>query len=70
MLSGGQVCDVKGYEPVMDQLGPQPRVLLADKGYDADFILADLRPEASSPSSRPSETARPSPSSTATATAC
>jgi hypothetical protein len=26
----------------MDQPGPQPRVLLADKGYDADFILADL----------------------------
>jgi len=33
---------VKGYAPVMDQTGPQPRVLLADKGYDADFILADL----------------------------
>ena len=28
--------------PVMDEPGPQPRVLLADKGYDADFILADL----------------------------
>ncbi len=26
----------------MDQPGPLPRVLLADKGYDADFILADL----------------------------
>ena len=26
----------------MDQPGPRPRVLLADKGYDADFILADL----------------------------
>jgi len=33
---------VKGYAPVMDQPGPKPRVLLADKGYDADFILADL----------------------------
>ena len=41
-LSGGQVSDVKGYGPVMDQPGPTPRVLLADKGYDADFILADL----------------------------
>ena len=41
-LSGGQVSDVKGYAPVMDEPGPQPRVLLADKGYDADFILADL----------------------------
>jgi transposase len=34
---------MKGYGPVMDEPGPQPRVLLADKGYDADFILADLK---------------------------
>ncbi len=33
---------MKGYTPVMDQPGPKPCVLLADKGYDADFILADL----------------------------
>ncbi len=33
---------MKGYVPIMDQPGPRPRVLLADKGYDADFILADL----------------------------
>lgn len=33
---------MKGYAPVMNQPGPKPRVLLADKGYDADFILADL----------------------------
>jgi transposase len=26
----------------MDQPGPRPRVVFADKGYDADFILADL----------------------------
>lgn len=26
----------------MDQPGPAPCVLLADKGYDADFIRADL----------------------------
>ena len=33
---------MKGYAPVMDQPGPVPRVLLADKGYDADFIRRDL----------------------------
>ena len=33
---------MKGYAPVMDEPGPRPSVLLADKGYDADFILADL----------------------------
>jgi transposase len=41
-LSGGQVSDVKGYAPVMDERGPTPRVLLADKLYDADFIRDDL----------------------------
>lgn len=33
---------MKGNAPVMDQPGPKPCVLLADKGYDGDFILADL----------------------------
>ena len=33
---------MKGYAPVMNQPGPKPRVLLADKGYDADAIRADL----------------------------
>lgn len=33
---------MKAYAPIMDQPGPRPHVLLADKGYDADFILADL----------------------------
>ena len=33
---------MKGYGPVRDQPGPQPCVLLADKGYDADFIRNDL----------------------------
>ena len=27
---------------VMDADGPAPKVLLADKGYDADFIRADM----------------------------
>ena len=33
---------MKGYAPVMAQPGPRPCVLLADKGYDADFIRQDL----------------------------
>jgi transposase len=37
-LSGGEVSDFKGYLPVIDAEGPTPKVLLADKGYDADFI--------------------------------
>jgi len=42
-LTGGQVSDFKGYRPVMDADGPAPKVLLADKGYDADFIRQDMQ---------------------------
>jgi len=42
ILTGGEVSDVKGYGPVMAEPGPEPRVLMGDKGYDADAILADL----------------------------
>ena len=40
--TGGQVSHVKGNAPVMAEPGAQPKVLLADKGYDADAILGDL----------------------------
>jgi hypothetical protein len=42
VLTGGEVLDVKSYAPVMTEPGPEPKVLLGDKGYDADAILADL----------------------------
>ncbi len=42
VLTGGQVNDVKGYAPVMAEPGPVPKLLLGDKGYDADAILTDL----------------------------
>lgn len=29
--------------PIMDAEGPAPKVLLADKGYDADFIRYDMQ---------------------------
>ena len=41
-LTGGEVADFKGYLPVMNADGPAPKVLLADKGYDADFIRKDM----------------------------
>ena len=28
--------------PIIDADGPAPKVLLADKGYDADFIRQDM----------------------------
>jgi hypothetical protein len=33
VLSTGEASDAKGYEPLMDEPGPAPKVLLADKGY-------------------------------------
>ncbi len=42
VLTGGEVSDVKGDAPVMAEPGPEPKVLLGDKGYDADAILTDL----------------------------
>ena len=41
-LTGGEVSDYKGYLPIMNADGPAPKVLLADKGYDADFIREDM----------------------------
>lgn len=41
-LTGGEVSDFKGYLPIMNADGPSPKVLLADKGYDADFIREDM----------------------------
>ena len=41
-LTGGEASDFKGYLPVMDADGPAPKVLLADKGYDADWFRAAL----------------------------
>ena len=40
--TGGETSDYKGYLPIMNADGPAPRVLLADKGYDADFIREDM----------------------------
>ena len=34
---------MKGYGPLMDQPGPGPKVMLADKGYDSDAIRQDLK---------------------------
>ena len=46
VLTGGEVSDVKGYAPLMAEPGPQPKVMLGDKGYDADLILNDLKSKA------------------------
>ena len=41
-ISGGEVSDYKGYDLVIAADGPKPKVLLADRGYDSDFIREDM----------------------------
>jgi transposase len=41
-LSSGETSDFKCYEPLMDEPGSEPKVMIADKGYDSDAIRDDL----------------------------
>ena len=40
--AGSEVSDCKGYLPIMKVDGPASKLLLADKGYDADFIRENM----------------------------
>ncbi|WP_229839635.1 IS5 family transposase [Sphingomonas glacialis] len=42
VLTPGQTHDVKGFGPLVRMLGDRIEALLADKGYDADAIRAEL----------------------------
>ena len=41
-LSSGEASDYKGYEPLTSEVGPEPKVLISDTGYDSDVIRDDL----------------------------
>jgi transposase len=41
-ITGGEISDYKGYGLVMAHRGPAPKVFIADKGYDADWIRDDI----------------------------
>lgn len=41
-LSSGQTSDYTLYEPLMLEARPEPKLLIADKGYDSDAIHEDL----------------------------
>jgi hypothetical protein len=41
-LTGGEAADCKAYDALIDLPESAPNALLADKGYDADAIRADL----------------------------
>lgn len=48
-ITGGEVSDYKGYDLVMDAEAPDPKVLLADRGYDADRIRDDVEGRGGTP---------------------
>lgn len=41
-IAPGQASDYTGALPLLDADGPEPKVLLADRGYDADEIRAAM----------------------------
>jgi transposase len=48
-LTPGEVHDIKGYKSLMDEEAPPPKVMLADRGYDADAIRVDLSERGATP---------------------
>ncbi len=42
-ITPGQTSDYLGFDLIMDDNLPEPSVLLADKGYDADSIRNEMR---------------------------
>ena len=48
-ITPGQTSDYLGFDLVMDDTLPEPSVLLADKGYDADSIRDEMRERAVQP---------------------
>ena len=48
-ITAGQVSDYRGYDAVMDDDAPPPKVLIADKGYDSDAIREDVEARGATP---------------------
>ena len=48
-VTAGQVSDYRGYDAVMDDDLPQPKELMADKGYDSDHIREDVEQQGGTP---------------------
>jgi transposase len=49
VLTPGETHDVKGYEALMEVEAPDPKVLLADRGYDANAIREDIEERGATP---------------------
>ena len=48
-ITGGEVSDYKGYDALLDDDLPTARVLIADKGYDADRIRENITERGGTP---------------------
>ena len=49
VITPGEAHDVTAYGALMDEAAPEPKVLLADRGYDADAIRPTSRNGAARP---------------------
>jgi transposase len=41
-ITAGEVSDYSGFAPLMEADGPEPKVVLSDRGYDSDHIRETL----------------------------
>jgi transposase len=48
-LTSGEAHDIKGYEALMNEDVPDPKVLLADRGYDSNAVRADIAKRGGAP---------------------
>ncbi len=51
-MTPGQTSDWRGYDAVMDDDLPQPKVPITDEGYDSDAIRADVAAQGGDPRSK------------------
>ncbi len=69
-ITGGEVSDYKSYHRVMAADAPEPKVRIADRGYDFDAVRADIEAEAACRSSRRARTANAASPSATSSTPC
>jgi transposase len=48
-VTPGEAHDATAYPALMDENAPEPKVLIADRGYDADAIRADVEARGGTP---------------------
>ena len=49
MITPGEAHDATAYPALMEETAPDPKVLIADRGYDADAIRSDVESRGGTP---------------------